>query len=152
MTAAQSVQRLPARPAVWFTWDDFACNDAIGTPYPLDIRTTRGVRLGKELDRIRERTGPLAVSSVYRTWQHHKDIYARMKPPQTPPPDSDHLRGDGADVTCPVRMTWPVFVEHVLLAINEEGSAVRYVRFYRKQRFVHIGIRTREGLLVEYAT
>ena len=141
---------LPDRPGKWFSWDEFACRDAIGTIYPLDIRATRGVRLGRELDRIRARTGPLVLSSVWRTWPHHLAIYAAMRPPQPAPAGSDHLRGDGADVTCPQTMKWPVFVEHALEAAHEDGSAIRYLRFYRRQRFVHVGIRNTDTLQVEY--
>jgi hypothetical protein len=152
MTAAQSVMPLPERPGKWFSWDEFACKDAIGTPYPLDWHATRGVRLGRELDRIRARTGPLVLSSVYRTWAHHQAIYAAMHPPQTAPAGSDHLRGDGADVTCPAAMKWPIFVEHVLDAAHEPGCLIRYLRFYRRQRFCHVGIRNTDTLLVEYDT
>jgi hypothetical protein len=151
MTEAQSVMPFPERPGRWFTWDEFACKDVVGTIYPLDIRATRGLRLGRELDRIRDHTGPLHLSSVYRDWKHHCAIYAAMRPPQAAPVESDHLHGNGADVTCPSTMKWAVFVPAVLEVAHADDSLIRYLRFYRSQRFVHVGTRDRTTLLVEYA-
>ena len=53
MTATESVESLPLQPSVYFSWDEFACRDAVGTAYPLDWRCSRGVPLANELERLR---------------------------------------------------------------------------------------------------
>lgn len=152
MTAADSVDKpRPAKPGKYFTWAEFECHDVIGTPYPVNL-TEMGVALGAELDRIRERIGAFVPTSVYRTWQWHCAIYARMVPKQTPPVNSGHLFGRAADVPCPDRMDWTTFAAAVLDAAREKGSQLTYIRFYRHDKFAHVEIRrTLKALKVEYA-
>ena len=151
MTAEQSVQPLPARAGKYFTWDELACHDAIGTPYPLDLRASNGVRLGRELDRVRDRCGcPVFVSSGFRTWAYHQSIYAAMRPKQTAPAGSYHLNGMAADITCPHDMPWLTFVAHVKAVANMDDSRIRFLRFYRAQKFCHLDIRPADQMLVEY--
>lgn len=150
MTAEDSVLVLPTRPSKHFTWEEFACDDAVGTPYPIDWRVSRGVPLAVELERIRTYTGPLTLTSVYRTWSHHQGIYSRMRPPQAAPAGSQHLAGRAADVACPTSCSWDEFVAVVRLVAALKDSQIRYVKCYRRQRFVHVDIRVRKTVLVEY--
>jgi hypothetical protein len=150
MTAAQSVESLPAKASTNFPWAEFRCHDKLETEYPLDWRISRGVPLAHELERIRTRIGPFTPTSVYRTWDHHVALYRAMKPPQTAPAGSQHLAGRAADVPCPHDMDWLPFVAAVKAAANEKGSLIRYMRFYRRQRFAHVDIRPTDKLLVEY--
>lgn len=153
MTAAQSVIVLPARPSEHFAWPEFACHDVCGTIYPMDWWVSRGVPLAAELERIRTRIGAFTPTSVYRTWDHHVAIYAAMTPKQPPPPQSGHLAGRAADITCPTGMSWPAFHIAVLESAHEPGSALTYIRFYRHDGFVHVEIRpTFRTLKLEYAT
>lgn len=155
MTATESVQPLPPKAGNHFEWDELACHDAIGTPYPLDLRATNGIRLGRELDRIRDRCGcELFVSSGYRTWAYHTSIYAAMRPKQTAPAGSLHLQGLAADLACPADMPWLTFVAHIKAAAAEPGSTIRYLKFYRPPRgnFAHVDCRHSVHLLMEYAT
>jgi hypothetical protein len=153
MTAEQSVQPRIDRPGKWFSWDEFGCNDNVGTPYPVDLRASNGVRLGRELDRIRERVGgPVHLTSVYRTWAHHAGIYASLRPKQTAPPNSYHLQGMAADVACPAKLDWLQFVALIKAVANEDDSRIRYVKLYRPPHggLAHIDIRPTAKLVVEY--
>lgn len=156
MTEEQSVQPHIERPGIHFTWSEFECHDKVGTPYPMDLRATNGVRLGRELDRIRERVGgPVHLTSVYRTWAYHAGIYAAMRPKQTAPPGSYHLQGMAADVAWPqTRMDWLSFVALVKSVANEDDSRLRYIKCYRPPHggFIHVDIRPTATLVVEYAT
>lgn len=140
----------PEKPGEHFEWDEFECPDAHGTEYPREWRATRGVQLGRELDRVRDRIGAFSPTSVYRTWEYHCAIYKRMHPPGKPPAGSQHLTGRAADVPCPSGMTFSTFINHIKAAAAESGSLIRYIRFYRRQNFAHIDIRERKTLLVEY--
>jgi hypothetical protein len=135
-----------------FTWDEFACNDAICTPFPLDWRASRAVPLANELERLRMVIGPFTPTSVFRTWAHHAAIYAAMRPRQTPPAQSEHLAGRAADVPCPATgMTWEAFVNAVRGVAAQEDSRIRYVKFYRRQKFCHLDIRpTTAKLMIEF--
>jgi len=150
VTAAESVQPLPPRPSAHFRWEEFSCHDAIETIYPLDWRCSRGVPLANELERLRVLIGPFTPTSVYRTWDHHKAIYAAMRPPKVAPMNSQHLFGTAADVSCPAKMGWNMFVAHVRAVAEAEDSKIRYLKFYRGS-FAHLDIRERKTLLVEYA-
>lgn len=145
-------EQLPARAASHFPWSEFACKDNVRTPYPLDYRIERGVPLGTELECLRDIIGPFTPTSVYRTWAYHAAIYAAMKPPQVPPPQSQHLYGRAADVPCPWQMEWARFVQAVLDIAHREGGRVRYVKFYRHGQFAHLDIRLTDRLKVEYST
>jgi len=155
MTAAQSVMPLPDQPSPHFTWSpEFECHDVTGTQYPLDWRVLRGVPLAIELERIRSRIGPFTPTSVFRTWDWHVAIYARMNPKQTPPPTSGHLFGRAADVPwAPSEHmpTWESFRAGILAAAREPGSKLTYIRFYRHDSFAHVEMRpSLTALKVEY--
>lgn len=139
------------RPSLHFSWREFACRDRTRTPYPLDWRD-RGRALAVELERIRLRIGPFRPTSVYRTWSHHAGIYRSMTPPQTPPAGSQHLAGRAADVPCRPDLPWDAFTRAILEVAHQPDSRLRYVKFYRRQRFAHVDIRPTAALQVEYAT
>jgi hypothetical protein len=156
MTAAQSVESLPVRASKNFPWEEFECHDATPTIYPLDWRISRGVPLAAELERVRRHIGAFRPTSVYRTWDYHCAIYAAMRPPQPPPAQSQHLSGRAADITCPAKMEWLAFVAAIKAAANENGSQIRFLKFYRpspsRGGFAHLDIRLTSRLLVEYET
>ena len=151
MTAAESIQTLPDRAGKYFPWDEFKCHDAIETPYPLDWRLTRGIILGAELDKIRERIGPFVPTSVYRTFDYHRLIYSRMRPPQTAPIESQHLYGRAADIPKPPKMTWTEFAAAIISCANAPDSKIRYVKLYRNESFAHVDCRNTDKLRVEYS-
>lgn len=152
MTAAESVLPLPDRASEHFAWSEFRCHDQLEHEYPLDWRISRGVPLALELERIRKRIGPFTPTSVFRSWDHHVAIYARMVPKQTPPPNSGHLAGRAADVPCRADLDWNEFSAAIIGAAHETGSQITYVRLYRHDRFAHVELRpTLQKLKVEYA-
>lgn len=136
-------------PSEHFPWHEFACQDRLRTPYPLDWRQDRAVILAGELERIRARIGPFRPMSVYRTWDHHVDIYRSLRPPQEPPRHSQHLAGRAADVPAPPDMRWAEFRAAIVAAAEEPGSQIRYLKFYRRQRFAHVDVRPTTTLKIE---
>jgi hypothetical protein len=47
------------------------------------------------LEKIRERCGRVLIENLYRCWPYHVYLYANKG---TPPQDSAHLTGEGADI------------------------------------------------------
>jgi uncharacterized protein YcbK (DUF882 family) len=138
-------------PSPHFSWQEFRCRDRIGSPYPNDWMATRAVELATELELLRLEIGPFSPTSVFRTWTYHAGIYARMKPPQTPPKLSQHLFGRAADVACPDGMEWPDFVRAVIRVAKRDGGRVRFVKFYPGDQFAHLDTRPTASLLIEGA-
>lgn len=147
MTAAQSVLHLPERASDHFPWSEFRCHDQIGTEYPIDWRISRGVPLAAELERIRTRIGKFVPTSIFRTKDYHRSLYAAMR--QQAPMGSQHLFGRAADIPCPKSMPWKEFSAAILDSAKEPGSRIRYIRLYMKSRFAHVDIRDRDELLIE---
>ncbi len=115
-------------------WWELSCHDAIGTPYPLDWRDSRGCPLAMEFERIRAAVGqPIAITSAYRTPEHNRA--------QGGKPRSQHLQGRALDLACPHGLPFAQFEHAVLRAIGVDESLVRYVCLYPAHGFVHIDIR-----------
>jgi uncharacterized protein YcbK (DUF882 family) len=131
-----------------FAWDEFACRDRFHTPYPLDLRETRGRQLAAELEAVRAECcfvrgedTPLILTSVYRTPAHNKAVGGR--------PRSRHLSGLAADCQCPFGLTFRQFSQAVLDVAHRPDSKIRYVCSYVNQGFIHLDLRDKPTLLVE---
>ena len=140
----------PRTPSLHFDWDEFGCHDYMHTPYPVDIRIDRGVRLANELERLRallssrlHRDCPLWLDSVYRTLAHNTFVCGR--------PRSQHLAGRAADVRCPYGCTYGMFRNAIDVVAAEPDSLIRYVCCYPNQGFAHLDIRPTSRLVVEEA-
>lgn len=126
-------------------WSELACHDAIGTPYPLDARETRGWALAVEFERIRASVGQsILVLSAFRTPAHNKA--------QGGKPRSQHMQGRALDLACPHGLPFDIFRTAVLRAIGSEDSLVRYACVYPAHGFIHIDIRPAEKLVIETVT
>jgi len=131
-----------------FTWDECACHDRFHTPYPLDLRETRGRALAAALESIRAECSlvrgadtPLVLTSVYRTPAHNKAVGGR--------PRSRHLSGLAADCQCPFGLTFHQFQQAVVDVAHRPDSKIRYVCIYPHQGFVHVDLRDKPTVLVE---
>jgi uncharacterized protein YcbK (DUF882 family) len=140
----------PHAPSVHFSWEEFACKDYLHTPYPVDIRSERGVPLANELERVRavlsqrlHRDCPLWLDSVYRTLAHNSFVGGK--------PRSQHLAGRAADVRCPHGCTYAMFRQAIEDVAAEPDSKIRYLCFYPHQGFAHLDTRPTVRLVVEDA-
>jgi hypothetical protein len=123
-------------------WSELACHDAVGTPYPIDWRETRGRALAVEFERVRAAVGQsITVTSAYRTPAHNQAVGGK--------PQSQHIEGRALDLACPHGVEWAAFRTAVLRALGDADSAVRYACLYPAQGFVHVDIRPTKTLVVE---
>lgn len=90
--------------AEWFVTSDRAqlIAEFALLPSPEQAEITDNMRhLAERLEPVRVRNGrPMPISSGYRTWRLHQEIYRRLG--QRPPLQSAHLDGSAADfpLTC----------------------------------------------------
>lgn len=135
-----------AGPSPHLTWDELACHDALRTPYPLDWRTTRAVRLAIEFEAVRAilatragRIVPLIVSSAYRTPAYNARVGGS--------PRSQHVQGRALDLTLRPRDSSPAMLDHLYWAVRTRADAVLAIRgIGRYNTFVHLDVRPTAAL------
>jgi len=138
------------------TFDELACHDAIGTPYPLDWRDdeTRLPRLCWAFEAVRAECSleagmpcPITVTSAYRT-PEYQELLAKH-PVFKAARRSQHVQGRALDLACPRLLTWEQFVVSVERACAHLNSPIRYVEIRPALRYIHIDVRPTQKLVVE---
>ena len=104
-------------PSENLTWGELACHDRIGTPYPLDWRTTRARDLSVLFEHVRYVMGdqPLCVLSAYRTGKHNKAVGGA--------PLSQHVQGRALDISRGDESA-DAFARRAMLAIIGAGAGL----------------------------
>ena len=125
----------PISPNGHFTWDEFACHDAAGTPVPAEYED-HARAVNAELELIRRLCGdvPLTVTRVYSTPAHNATIPGAAS-------QSYHLQALAADIVPPAGVTPAEFFVYVLSTALSAHSLIRYVRLYNHDGHVHFDLR-----------
>jgi uncharacterized protein YcbK (DUF882 family) len=126
-------------PSPNLSWEELACKD--GTPYPIEWRKDRAIRLAVCFEAIRKGCGnrPITVISAYRTKTWNKRIGGANK--------SQHLEGRALDLRPPNIL--PIRSFYDLILYLTKYYPIRGIGLYRT--FVHIDTReTPTGALVQW--
>ncbi|HEX6038897.1 YcbK family protein [Longimicrobium sp.] len=122
-------------PSPHLSWAELACHD--GTPYPVEWRLNRAVRLAVEFELVRKRVGgPIRILSAYRTAERNRLVGGAR--------NSEHVQGRALDMEPPPGMTVARLHELVLAEAAEPDSRIRGVGLYPWG--VHMDVRPAERL------
>ncbi len=110
-----------------FRRTEFDCHD--GTPYPQEWIQLRLMKLCTALERIRLITGPIKITSGYRTVKHNRKIGGVEK--------SQHIFGMAADLTCqlPSHKLHDIILKLIRTGEIPQGGVGHY------RTFVHYDLR-----------
>ena len=123
-------------------WEELACHDKTGSPYPADFRST--ILLDRVLPAwrgLRRRNGnkPIIVISAYRTESYNTEIGGCD--------DSWHVKGGAMDLSAG---GWRPAFDFARIAVTEaqEGGMIRGVGWYPDFGQVHIDVRPGPRLIL----
>ena len=111
-----------------FSWEEFNSKDGAGMPP--QVRANVKELVEKALQPLRDFSGPLAISSGYRSPEHNRAVGGA--------PDSYHVKGLAADFT-------PLNKEIAEVWEFMERDWPGGLGLYRERGFIHIDARHREG-------
>jgi uncharacterized protein YcbK (DUF882 family) len=141
-------------PSLHLAWSELRCRDAIGTPYPLDLRETAGVALGRAFEALRAECTlvngmdtPLVVLEGYRTDAYQAML--RQNPRYKAALHSQHCTGRAVDVALPRGLTFDEFADCAKRAACRNGSPIRYIELRPSMSYVHVDCRETKKLVVE---
>ena len=114
-------------PSPHLSWAELGCKDEDRTPYPEELRATRGLRLGTAYEALREECGG-------------KPLFASR---------SQHPQGTGIDVAQPLHIhVYGDFVAAAFRARERRPDLIKGVGIYPGRRSIHIDVRETEWLAV----
>lgn len=120
-------------PSAHLTWEELACHD--GTPYPLEWREDRAVKLARVFEVIRAYYYvPLVINSAYRTKTYNDSIGGA--------PKSQHLEGLALDIQSPRNVPVREFCHVVSRMAHSSLKDIGGIGLYNT--FIHVDLRPRK--------
>ncbi len=130
-------------PSPHLSWDELAGKDEARTPYPEELRSVLGMRLGWAYELFREECGgkPLRVLSGYRTAEHNATVGGASR--------SQHPHGSAFDIALPSHIkVYGAFISAAFRAMERRSDLIKGIGIYPGRRSIHIDVRDSEFLAV----